>query len=102
VTRSPLIYRPDSGVFQQPDLGRIFQKQFGIECSLDVHVAGFTSENQIVIETAPLTPEVEEVLSIPSCARKKSEWILNVAAESMRPLPEAIKIAHNAKREPAR
>ena len=100
ITRSPLIYQAEYGVFQQPDLPVIFHKQFGIDCSMEVHVGGFTAENQIVIETEPLSPEEEEVLSLPSCSRKKSSWILNSAAESIRPLPETSKVVHNAKTEP--
>jgi hypothetical protein len=99
VTRTPLIYLAEVGVFQQPDLSRSFRKEFGIECSLDVHVAGFTSDNRVVIETEPLSPEVEEVLSLPSCSRKKSQWVLNVAGESIRPLPEGSKVVRNAKVE---
>jgi hypothetical protein len=99
LTRTPLIYLAELGTFQQPDLSRSFRSEFGIECSLDVHVAGFTSDNRVVIETEPLSPEVEEVLSLPSCARKKSQWILNVADESIRPLPEGNKVVRNAKVE---
>jgi len=100
VTRAPVIYQADYGVFQQPDLASSFRKEFGLECSLRVHVVGFSSENQVVIETEPLAPEEEEVLAVPSCSRKKSQWVLNVAGESLRPLPETAKIVHNAKIEP--
>ena len=100
VTRTALIYQAELGVFQQPDLSRAFRKQFGIECSLNVHVAGFTAEGKIVIDTQPLTPEEEEVLAVPSCSPKKGEWILNPSSESVTPLPESAKIVHNAKVEP--
>jgi hypothetical protein len=98
-TRSPLIYQAELGVFQQPDLSRAFRKQFGIDCSLNVRVAGFTGEAKIVIETQPMTPEEEEVLAIPSCSPKKAQWILSPSSESITPLPEAAKIVHNAKTE---
>ena len=99
VTRTPLIYQAELGVFQQPDLSRAFHKQFGIDCSLNVHVAGFTSDGKIVIETQPLTPEEEEVLAIPSCSPKKAQWILSPSSESITPLPEGTKVVHNAKME---
>lgn len=99
ITRMPLVYQAELGVFQQPDLSRAFHKQFAIDCSLDVHVAGFSADGKIVIETAPLTPEEEEVLAIPSCARKKSQWVLSVSSESIVQLPESAKIVHNAKVE---
>jgi len=100
VTRSPLIYRAEVGVFQQPDLSRAFHKQFGMDCSLNVHVAGFTADGKIVIETQPMTQEEEEVLAIPSCSPKKAQWILSPSSESISPLPESAKIVHNAKIEP--
>ncbi|HVO62971.1 MAG TPA: hypothetical protein VMT53_18725 [Terriglobales bacterium] len=99
VTRSVLVYQAELGVFQQPDLSRAFRKQFGIDCSLNVHVAGFTAEGKIVIDTQPMTPEEEEVLAIPSCSPKKAQWILNPASESIAPLPEGAKLVHNAKME---
>lgn len=99
-TRSPLIYQPESGVFQQPDLTRAFRKQFGMDCSLNVHVAGFTAEGKIVIETQPMTPEEEEVLALPSCSPRKAQWILSPSSESISALPEAAKIVHSAKVEP--
>ncbi len=101
VTRSPLIYQAELGVFQQPDLSRSFRKEFGIDCSMDVHVAGYSALGKIIIETEPMTPEEEEVLAIPSCSRKKGEWVLNVSAESITPLSESAKIVRNAKIEPA-
>jgi hypothetical protein len=100
ITRSPLIYQADIGVFQQPDLARAFRKQFGIECSLDVRVAGFSSEGKVVLDTEPMSPEAEEVLALPSCARKKAQWLLNVAGESISQASEATKIVRNAKLEP--
>jgi hypothetical protein len=99
VTRSPLIYQAQVGIFQQPDLSRAFRKQFGIDCSLNVHVAGFTAEGKIVIETQPMTPEEEEVLALPSCSPKKAQWILSPSSESISPLPESARIVHNAKVE---
>jgi hypothetical protein len=100
VTRSPLVYQAETGVFQQPDLLRSFRKQFGLDCSLHVHVAGFSSEGKVVIETEPMTPEEEEVLAVPSCSRKKSQWVLNIASESISAAPETTKVVHNAKVEP--
>jgi hypothetical protein len=100
ITRSPLIYQTELSVFQQPDLSRAFHKQFGIDCSLNVHVAGYTSDGKIVIETQPMTPEEEEVLAIPSCSPKKGQWILSPSSESITPLPEGTKVVHNAKMEP--
>ena len=99
VTRSPLIYQAELGVFQQPDLSRAFHKQFGIECSLDVHVMGYSSDGKIVIATEPMTPEEEEVLAIPSCSPKKAQWILSPESESIAPLPETAKVVRNAKVE---
>lgn len=100
VTRTPLIYQAELGVFQQPDLSRAFRKQFGMECSLDVRVAGFTDEGKIVIDSQPLTPEEEEVLAIPSCSPKKAQWILSPSSESISALSEPAKIVHNAKLQP--
>jgi len=100
VTRSPLVYQAEFGIFQQPDLSRSFRKQFGIDCSLEVRVAGYSADGKIVIETTPLTPEEEEVLAIPSCSRKKSQWVLTISSESLTPLPENPKIVRNAKLEP--
>jgi hypothetical protein len=100
VTRSPLVYQTELGVFQQPDLGRAFHKQFGMDCSLNVRVAGFTGDGKIVIETQPLAPEEEEVLAIPSCSPKKGQWILSPSSESITSLPEGAKVVHNAKAEP--
>ena len=99
ITRSPLVYQAEVGLFQQPDLGRAFRKQFGMECSLDVHVAGYSGDGKIVIATEPLTPEEEEVLAVPSCSPKKAQWILSPSSESITQLPEGAKIAHNAKVE---
>jgi hypothetical protein len=100
VTRSPLVYQAEVGVFQQPDLNRSFHKQFGIDCSLDVHVAGYRSDGKVVIETEPMTPEEEEVLAIPSCAHKNSQWVLTISSESITTLPQNPKIVRNAKVEP--
>lgn len=100
ITRSPLVYQADLGVFQQPDLTRAFRKQFGMECSLDVRVAGYSGDGKIVIATEPMTPEEEEVLAVPSCSPKKAQWILSPSSESITSLPEGTKIAHNAKVEP--
>ena len=97
VTRSPLVYQAELGVFQQPDLSRAFHKQFGIECSLNVHVLGFAADGKIVIESRPLAPEEEEVLAIPSCSRKEAQWILSPSSESITALPEGTKVVHNAK-----
>lgn len=99
VTRTPLVYQADTGVFQQPDVSRAFRREFGIDCSLDVHVAGFSNEGKIVIETDPMTPEEEEVLALPSCSRKKSQWTLNLSNETLSPLPETAKIVRNGKVE---
>lgn len=99
ITRSPLIFQAELGVFQQPDLSRAFRKQFGMECSLDVRVAGFTADGKIVIATEPMTPEEEEVLALPSCSPKKAQWILSPSSESLTSLPEGAKIVHNAKTE---
>lgn len=101
ITRSPLVYQAELGVFQQPDLSRAFRKQFGMDCSLDVHVFGFTAEGKIVIDTQPLAPEEEEVLGFPSCSAKKAQWILSASSESISALPEGTKVVHNAKAEPA-
>jgi hypothetical protein len=100
VTRSPLIYQAEAGLFQQPDLSRAFRKQFGIECSLDVHVAGFSADGKILIDTQPLTPEEEEVLAIPSCSPKKAQWVLSPSSESLATPPEGAKIVHNGRTEP--
>jgi hypothetical protein len=99
ITRSALVYQAELGVFQQPDLSRAFRKQFGIDCSLNVHVAGFSAEGKIVIETQPLAPEEEEVLATPSCSPKKGQWILSPSSESISAMPESTKIVHNAKTE---
>ncbi|MBV9482806.1 MAG: hypothetical protein JO249_18990 [Acidobacteria bacterium] len=96
-TRTPLIYQAEAGVFEQPDLSRSFHKQYGLNCSLDVHVAGFSNEDKIIVETEPLTPEEEEVLATPSCARKKSQWTVNSRTESIVQTPETAKLIHNAK-----
>ncbi len=101
VTRSPIVYDSVWTIFQQPDMGQVFGKHFGMDCGADLHVLGFLPEGKIAIETKPLTPEAEEVLGIQSCSKKKSEWALTVGSETLTPLPETAKIQHYAKTEPA-
>jgi hypothetical protein len=100
ITRTPVIYDAKRGVFQHSELNHAFSKQFGIECSLQVRVGGFSPEGKIVLETQPLTPEEEEVLAIPTCAKKKGAWLLSLASETLAPLPDTVKVQHNAKMEP--
>lgn len=99
IMRSIVIYDTKYGTFQQPDLASVFRKQFGIDCSLDIHVAGFTGEGRIVFETQPLTPEEEEVLSFPSCSRKKEIYEMDRSTEAIVAIPGQPKIQHNAKNE---
>jgi len=100
ITRSILIYDSRNGTFQQPDLAQVFRKQFRIDCSLDIHVTGFTPEGKIVFETEPLSPEEEEVLSLPSCARKKEIYEMDRTTETIIALPNPPKLQRNAKIEP--
>lgn len=100
VTRSLLIYDSRNGTFQQPDLAQVFRKQFRIDCSLDIHLTGFTPEGKIVFETQPLSPEEEEVLSLPSCARKKETYEMDRTTETIIGLPNPPKLQRNAKVEP--
>jgi hypothetical protein len=99
--RSILIYDARNGTFQQPDMMHLFRKQFGIECSLNIHVTGFTGEGKIGFETQPLFPEEEEVLALPSCSRKKETYELDRSSETIIAVPGALKIQRNAKIEPA-
>lgn len=101
VVRSIVLYDSRNGTFQQPDLTHIFQKQFNLECSLDVHVLGFTAEGRIVFAAEPLSPEEEEVFGVASCARKKETYEMDRATETIVSIPGAPKIQHNAKIEPA-
>jgi len=101
VGRTPVIYDVNYGVFQQPDLNHIFSRHFGLECSLDVHVVGFSPEAKVVIETQPLSPEEEEVQALPSCSHKKGAWLLSVASEALTTLSDTSKVQHYAKTEPA-
>ncbi|PYX81258.1 MAG: hypothetical protein DMG70_20215 [Acidobacteria bacterium] len=101
VGRTPVIYDVNYGVFQQPDLNHIFSRHFGLECSLDVHVVGFSPEAKVVIETQPLSPEEEEVQASPSCSHKKGAWLLSVASEALTTLSDTSKVQHYAKTEPA-
>jgi hypothetical protein len=101
ISRSILLYDARSGTFQQPDMMHIFRKQFGIECSLNTHVMGFTGEGKIAFETQPLAPEEEEVLALPSCSRRKETYEMDRSTETIIALPAAPKIQHNAKIEPA-
>ena len=101
ITRSILIYDSRNTTFQQPDFGQIFRKQFRIECSLDIHANGFTPEGKIIFETHPLSPEEEEVLSLPSCSRKKEIYEMDRTTETIIALPNAPKLQRNAKIEPA-
>ena len=96
VARSILIYDSRNGTFQQPDLGHIFHKQFERECQLDIHVLGFTSEGRIVFEAEPLSPEEEEILSIPSCSRKKEVYEMDRTTETIIAVPAPPKLQHNA------
>jgi hypothetical protein len=100
VSRSPLVYDVNYGVFQQPDMNHVFSKQFGSECLLGVHVLGFSSEGKVAIETQPLSPEEEEVLAVASCSRKKAAWTLSVVSETLTPLPDTSKVQHYGKSEP--
>lgn len=101
ISRSILLYDARNGTFQQPDMMHIFRKQFGIECSLNIHVLGFTGEGKIAFETQPLTPEEEEVLALPSCARKKETYEMDRSTETIIALPGPPKLQHNAKIESA-
>ena len=100
VTRSIVIYDSRNGTFQQPDFPHLLHKVFDRECSLDLHVTGFTAENKIVFETEPLTPEEEEVFALPSCSRKKEIYELDRITETMVAVPSEPKLQHNAKTEP--
>ena len=100
VTRSIVIYDTRYGTFQQPDMAHVFHKQFGIDCALNLHVLGFTGDSKIAFETQPLSPEEEEVLSLPSCARKKETYEMDRTTEAIVAIPGAFKIQHNAKSEP--
>jgi hypothetical protein len=97
VARSPLIYDAAYGLFRQPELLHVFNKQFGMECSLDVHVSGFSADGKVVIETQPLSPEEEEVLELPTCSKKKSAWALNLTNETLAPFTDPTKLPHNSK-----
>lgn len=99
LTRSPLVYDTEYRVFQQPDMGRLFDRYFGLECSLEVHVEGFSPEGKIIIETQPLLPEEEEVLGLSSCSKKTEDWLLTIAAEKLTPLPHTMKVEHYGKIE---
>jgi hypothetical protein len=101
VSRTPVVYDVNYGVFQQPDLNHIFSRHFGLECSLNVHVVGFSPEAKVVIETQPLSPEEEEVQALPSCSHKKGAWLLSVASEALTTLSDTSKVQHYAKTEPA-
>lgn len=100
VTRSIVLYDTKYGTFQQPELANVFHKQFGLDCSLDIHVLGFTAEGRIVFETEPMSPEEEEVLSLPSCSRKKEIYEMDRTTETIVALPTPPKIQHYAKTEP--
>ncbi len=102
INRSILIYDTRNGTFQQPDLGHALSRQFGIECSLNIHVAGFTPEGKIVLETEPLAPEEEEVLAVPTCSRKKATFLMDRPTETLSPAPESLKLQHYAKSEAAK
>jgi hypothetical protein len=101
IGRIPIIYDVNYGIFQQSDVNQVFARHFGLECSLDVHVVGFSPEAKVVIETQPLSPEEEEVLAVPSCSRKKGAWLLSIASETLTALSDTSKVQHYAKTEPA-
>ena len=100
VTRSPLIYDATNGIFRQPDMLNIFRKHFGIECSLEVRVAGFAPDGKVVIDTQPLGPEDEEVLALPTCAKKKASWAVSIMNETIEPFADSTKLERHAKSEP--
>jgi hypothetical protein len=100
IARTIVIYDSRNGTFQQPDLLNVFRNQFRIDCSLDIHVLGFTGEGRIAFETQPLTPEEEEVLSVPSCSRKKEIYEMDRTTETIVAIPAPPKIQHYAKTEP--
>jgi hypothetical protein len=99
VARSPLIYDTSYGLFRQPELLHVFNKHFGMECSLDVHVSGFSADGKVVIETQPLSPEEEEVLGLQTCSKKKSAWALNLADDTLAPFYDPAKLPHSARTE---
>jgi len=99
VARSPLVYDANYGLFRQPELLNVFNKQFGMECSLEVHVAGFSPDGKVILETQPLTPEEEEVLGLPTCSKKKSAWALNLTNDTLAPFADGSKLSHNGKLE---
>jgi len=101
VTNTPIIFDARHGVFQHFDLNHALSKQFGVECSLQVRVSGFASDGKIALETQPLSPEEEEVLALPTCAKKKAYWLLSPSSETLAALPDAAKASHNAKIERA-
>ena len=101
VSRTPVVYDVNYGVFQQPELNQVFSRHFGLECSMNVHVVGFSPESKVVIETQPLSPEEEEVLAVPSCSHKKGAWLLSIATETLTALPDASKVQHYAKIAPS-
>ncbi|HYL13445.1 MAG TPA: hypothetical protein VEV41_10430 [Terriglobales bacterium] len=99
ISRIPVLYDVNYGTFQQPDLNHIFSRHFGLECSLDAHVAGFSADARVVIETQPLSPEEEEVLAVPSCSHKRGAWLLSIASETLTTLSDISKVQHYAKTE---
>jgi len=102
VTHSVLLYDSRYGTFQQPDLAHALNKAYGHECSLDFRVLGFDTQEKIVLEARPLTPEEEEILGVPSCARKPTFFQMDRATETLVSVPEAPKLQHNARVEPAK
>jgi hypothetical protein len=101
-THSVIIYDSRSGTFQQPDLPRSFAKMYGHECSLNLHVLGFSAQGEIVMEGQPLTPEEEEVSGTSSCAKKRVFFEMDRATENLVSVPEMPKVQHNAKVESAK
>jgi hypothetical protein len=101
MNRGVLVYDSRYGTFQQPDMSRIYNKIFGNDCSLNLHVEGFTAQGKVVLSTQPLTAEEEEVLATPSCSRKKATWQMDLASETLTAVAPLTKVEHYAKIEPA-
>jgi hypothetical protein len=102
ITRGILVYDARYGTFQEPDVGRMFNKIFGMECALNLTIEGFTPDNKVLLDTQPLAAEEEEVMGVQSCSHKKQRWVVNLSTEKPTAAPENLKVEHYAKSEAAR
>jgi hypothetical protein len=102
ITRGILVYDSRYGTFEEPDVTRMFNQIFGMDCALNLTIEGFTPDNKVLVATQPLAAEEEEVMGVQSCSHKKQRWVVNLSTEKPVAAPDNVRVEHYARSEGAK